>query len=225
MNQNLVTNMLPCFENAPVVGDPVMRPVTNGDLLRPKLEHFISSTYKNIFNATLKSFLPNLVAATSEDDKITAAFGYCDAAQGPLFLECYLERPIEDLLCESLGYAVKRQQIVEVGNLSIAKCANSVKALRDIASYLQSLGYDWIVCTATRYLRVLFLKSGSRPISIAQASSSNVVSDGTDWGNYYVTIPEILVGNISQSISLIEKKLTTGRKPSIHKPNLICLKD
>ena len=86
--------------------------------------------------------------------------------------------------------------------------------MRDIASYLQGLGYKWIVCTATRYLRVLFLKPGSKPISIAQASISNVTEDGTDWGNYYVTTPEILVGNIDQSITLIKQKITSGRRLS-----------
>ena len=189
-----------------------MRPVASNDALRPKLEAFISSTYKNVFNARLKNYLPNLVAATSASNQIRAAFGYCDAAQGSLFLESYIDKPIESLLSERLGYSIERHKIVEVGNLSITKNTNSVKTMRDIASYLQGLEYEWIVCTATRYLRVLFIKSGSRPMTIAQASRSKVSNDGTDWGNYYVTTPEILVGNIDQSLSLIEHKMTSCRE-------------
>ena len=200
------------FRKAPLCLDPVMRPVTSDDLIRPELERFISSAYKNIFNAKLNSFLPNLVASTLADDEIYTAFGYCDAAQSPLFLESYLDTPIEKLLSQKLGYSIERHQIVEVGNLSISKCVDSVKTMRDIAIYLRNLGYEWIVCTATRYLRMLFLKSGSRPTSIAQAPNSKVTNDGTDWGNYYVTAPEILVGNIDQSIILIEQKIASSRR-------------
>ena len=211
MNRNLITHSQPGFIKSPQFLDPVMRPVASDDVLRPKLEAFISSSYKQVFNAKLKNYLPNLVAATSVNDEIQAAFGYCDAGRKSLFLESYLDKPIETLLSQRLGCPIKRQKIVEVGNLSITRNTNSVKIMRDIASHLQSFGYEWIVCTATRYLRMLFIKSGSRPIAIAQASQSKVNQDGTDWGNYYATPTEILVGNINQSLSLIEQKIACGR--------------
>ncbi len=218
MHNQLGTNNTPAFLN------PVMRPVAYDDEIRQKLERFISSTYKSVFNATLKCFLPNLVAATLSNGEIRSAFGYCDASQDRLFLESYLDGPIESLLSQKAGQCVPRNKIVEVGNLSIDKNANSVSTIRDIACYLQKLGYEWIVCTATRYLRVLFLKSGSRPISIARASISRVSADGTDWGNYYLTVPEILGGNIEKSILMIEQNIASSRNLPGQNFNLFCLK-
>ena len=170
----------------------------------------------------MNSFLPNLVASTAINGQIRAAFGYRDTTRGPLFLECYLDQPVERMLSDRLGDTVKRRQIVEVGNLSIAKPGHSMTTMRDIARFLQGLGYEWIVCTATRYLRILFIKSGSKPIPIAQACVSGVVDDGTDWGNYYVTAPEILAGNISESISLIETKLRSRQHIPDFRQNLNC---
>lgn len=225
MNYHLAMhNQLP-FKNTPLFLDSVLRPVANDDLIRPKLENFISSTYKSIFNARLKTFLPDLVAATTANDEIRAAFGYCDATQDSLFLESYLDSPVETVLSQRVGYTVQRHHIVEVGNLSITKSVDSVKIMRDIAGYLQGLGYEWIVCTATRYLKLLFLKSGTKPISIAKAHISKVTNDGTDWGNYYVTAPEILVGNIDQSITLIEQKIASSWSLPNHNSRLISFKN
>ena len=207
MNQNLAIN--PTMAHSFLLTDPVMRPIANDDSSRASLETFVRHSYKKIFNAQLNSFLPNLVASTTSDDQIWAAFGYADAGQGKLFLENYLDDPIEKLVSKKIGKNIQRKKIVEVGNLSITHMADSVKTMRDIAGYLQSLGYEWIVCTATRYLRLLFLKSGAKPVSIAQAPKSRVSEDGSEWGSYYVTAPEILIGNVNQSVSLIEQKLAT----------------
>ena len=187
-----------------ILSAPVLRPVARDDLLRNELENFIFNAYQKSFDARLKSFLPNLVASSDADDYICAAFGYSVAAENRLFLESYLDQPIDRLLSKKLHQNIQRKHIVEVGNLVIGETADSVGFLRDIANYLQGLGYEWIVCTATRCLRLLFLRAGARPISIGNALMTRVQDEGTNWGNYYVTAPEILAGNVRQSIALID---------------------
>ena len=223
MNPTLALHDQVEFKNHPVFLEPVMRPVAKDDAFRPSLEEFIRSSYETIFNAKLKGFLPQLVAAYTEDDQIQAAFGYSDADRNSLFLESYIDEPIDALLTRRLNRTVPRSKIVEVGNLSIDRSANSIESMRDIARYLQSLGYEWIVCTATRYLRLLFLKSGAKPITIAQASPKRVNNDGTNWGNYYATRPAILVGHVDRSIHQIEQKLISQQYNADQRAKLIYL--
>ena len=218
MKQNLAVSSI--MTNSVILANPVMRPIENDDISRTSLEGLIRDSYKKIFNAQLNSFLPNLVASTTIDDQIWAAFGYADAGQGKLFLENYLDDPIEELVSKKIGENIQRNKIVEVGNLFINHMADPIKTMRDVASYLQSLGYKWIVCTATRYLRLLFLKSGAEPVSIAQAPRSRVINDGSEWGTYYVTAPEILVGNINQNVTLIKQSLACK---SVKSSQLSCI--
>lgn len=194
-----------------ILSAPVLRPVARDSLFRNEVENFILNAYKKNFDARLRSFLPNLVASSDADDYIGAAFGYSDAADNRLFLETYLDQPIDHMLSKKTNQNIQRKHIVEVGNLAISESTDSVTFLRDIASYLQDLGYEWIVCTATRYLRLLFLRAGTRPLSIGCASMTKVQDDGTDWGSYYATVPEILVGNVRQSIAQINQKVAVNR--------------
>ena len=207
MNLSPVITKQQAMPNSCTLNQPVLRPVAADDILRSSLEDFITGTYQQFFNAELNSFLPNLVAATTANDEIQAAFGYSDAGEDRLFLENYIDQPVDLILSKKLDKKIQRKKIVEVGNLAITDMTESISFLREIARYLQGLGYEWIICTATRYLRLLFLRSGCKPLSIATASVSRVKDDGTDWGSYYATAPEVLVGNVNQSIYLIEQKL------------------
>src|SRR5688572_8230358 len=66
---------------------------------RPRVEAFIRSVYARCYRARLRSFAPTL-AAWEDRGEVLAAAGYRSAVD-PLFLERYLDRPIEEALAPS----------------------------------------------------------------------------------------------------------------------------
>ena len=172
----------------------IMTIIGNGHGLRRDLEDFILQAYKQKFCAELKSFLPQIAASISPGLRFNSVFGYGAAASGQLFLEQYIDDPIEAVISAHHGARVERAKIVEVGNLVCASHAQVAFELRKIANYLGRQGFEWIVCTATRQLRLVFLRAGARPITLAPARVEKISGNTTDWGSYYSNSPQILVG-------------------------------
>ena len=67
--------------------------------LRTSVESFIQSVYASSYGATIREFAPQLVCLKA-NGKVIAAAGYRLATE-PLFLERYLDRPVEQLLGSS----------------------------------------------------------------------------------------------------------------------------
>jgi hypothetical protein len=83
---------------------------------RSEVEAFIRRIYADRYGAELECFAPVLVSLCDEDGLVAAA-GYRDASRGRLFLERYLDAPVESLLATQAGAAPRRGGIVEVGHL------------------------------------------------------------------------------------------------------------
>lgn len=87
------------------------------DPQRAEVERCIRQTYAQRYGALVPAFAPVLLALR-EGGQVLAAAGYRRAADRPLFLESYLEAPVEQLIAAQAGCPVARTQIVEVGHLA-----------------------------------------------------------------------------------------------------------
>lgn len=74
--------------------------------------------------------MPTLIGLYDQFGSIAAAVGCRSAAQESLFLETYMDAPIEEVIAKQLDVAVNRNQIVEVGKLA---CLNA-RAARCLAN-------------------------------------------------------------------------------------------
>jgi hypothetical protein len=88
-----------------------------------------------------------------------AALGFRRAAGQRLFLECYLDEPIESLASAALGRQVTRESIVEIGNFA-ADNALSMIALWGTVSNDLAQDCDLAVATLTLPLRRMFRRVG-----------------------------------------------------------------
>ena len=79
---------------------------------------------------------------------------YTPAASGALYLEHYLDRPVEVVLSAAVGERVARERVVEVGNLAAASAGFGAAVPR--SPHPGRLGYVWAVFTATREVRGTF---------------------------------------------------------------------
>jgi hypothetical protein len=163
---------------------------------RTSLQRFIADVYARAYGAEVCHFARTLAGLRRADGQWSGAVGYTLAGPEPLFLEQYLDQPIEAALAERLGVAVRREQIVEAGNLA----ASSAGAARDIivrmAVLLNTLGRCWVALTLTGELLNSFARLDLHPIAIAQADPGRLPDGGASWGTYYACQPRVMVASI-----------------------------
>jgi hypothetical protein len=180
--------------------------------MRCKAEAYVAHRYSEAFDAQLEQFMPLFLALVSKGE-IKSLCGFRDAGQEPLFLEQYLDSPIE-MYCETLlGHAIKRSELIEFGQLASFSKGFSPLHFYLIARHLVDSGYKWCVCTVTDPLYALFKRLGLSPMDIGMAEASRI-STASQWGKYYQHQPRIVAGNLEQSLARL-KKVTKRQSPSL----------
>lgn len=160
---------------------------------RAEVEQFIAEVFRKAYGATIRRFKPCLMSLRDRDGKLVAACGFRNAVLEPLFLENYLDQPIEALLSEHTGLAVKRSDIVEVGNLSVIEPGMARYLIAAIFSQLHATSKEWAVFTAVPMVRNAFIKIGLDPVILGAPDKSRLpAEEQADWGSYYEQKPQIM---------------------------------
>jgi hypothetical protein len=163
---------------------------------RSSVEAFISQRFAESYGCRIEAFMPRLFSVRSRNGDICGAFGL-RSAQRNLFLEQYLDTPIEKTVAAIAGGRVERQAIVEVGHFSGA-FPGAVRAMIVLLTErLHRDGFDWVVFTGTTGLRNAFCRLGLCPIDVQAATIDRLPEEEhAAWGSYYDHAPRVLVGNI-----------------------------
>jgi Thermostable hemolysin len=169
--------------------------LTQSHARRSEVEDFIADVYCRHYGATVPTFPPTLIALIGSDGQFLCASGLRFAETG-FFSECYLDQPIEGLLAQASGAAVRRERIFEVSGLASRAPQRSAQFLRYIVSYGESAGFDWAFFTATARLRDLLRALGLPMLILCDADKRRAQSPHV-WGSYYDGAP--LVCAISRS--------------------------
>jgi hypothetical protein len=165
---------------------------------RHDIESFIQQCFAAAHGATIRHFMPRLLSLCAKGGDRIAAFGLRDAAADPLFLERYLDQPIEDILKSRLGLSVNREEVIEVGNLSALYPGAARWLIVGVTAMLHDAGYRWVTFTGTTALRNGFHRLGLRPIELGSATLSHLMPhERADWGSYYDHSPKVYVGDIA----------------------------
>jgi hypothetical protein len=125
--------------------------------------------------------------------------GLRSAAPKPLYLEQYLEQPVEAAIATATGQAVQRHQVVEVGNLAGVNCRAAMRMVAALPAYLLARDYRWIVFTATSAVRGILQGFDAPLVELARADGSRVASSPDRWGRYYESDPRVLAGYLPDS--------------------------
>jgi hypothetical protein len=155
----------------------------------------IEQRYATVHGATPAFLYPHLMA---EDrlGRIRAACGYRRASAGPLFLESYLDRPVEHALGEAVGRTIPRRDIIEIGNLA----ADNAPAMVSLwATAANDLGHDseFVVAVLTAGLRRMFGRLGIGLLEIMPARDDRLGGEAGHWGSYYANDPVVCAGLIA----------------------------
>lgn len=164
-----------------------------GDNDRAEVERFIGEVFREAYGARIRRFKPCLMSLRDQDNRLVAACGFRSAALEPLFLEAYLDRPIEAMLAERTGLPVERSDIVEVGNLSVTEPGVARYLITAIVDRLHATSKQWAVFTAVPLVRNAFVKMGLNPLILGDADKSRLpAEEQAEWGSYYEQSPKIM---------------------------------
>ena len=179
-----------------------------GSPRRAEAENYIADIFRSHYKAEVSSFSPNLMLVES-GDRIAAAAGWRCAADEPLFLETYLDTPIEQAISKLAGRPVERSKIVEVGNLAADRRGGSIDVILTLAAHLDRLGFEWVVFTATNDLISIFRRLGLPPLALAPADPERLGDEATAWGSYYSTNPIVVAGRIRLALDKSAQKVSS----------------
>lgn len=181
-----------------------------GDASRSGVEDFIRQVYARRFGADVTAFAPVLVSLHDPVEGIVAAAGYRQASAGNLFLERYLDAPVEQLLGRANGEVPARQGIFEVGHLAAQRAGEGRRLIFLLGEHLAGEGAQWVVSTLTEELRHLFVRLGITPLALGRADPAALGDTAGLWGSYYDHHPVVLAGQVDQALRLLAR----GRRHS-----------
>lgn len=144
--------------------------------------------------------MPTLLALEGHSGRVCGVVGFRQAAAEPLFLERYLQRPVETALAEYAGEAVRRSEIVEVGNLASLSCRAACHLVAALPRVLLADGNRWIVFTATTAVRGMLARFRAPVIELARATRDRL-DEGEEWGRYYDNDPRVVAGYLQDGIA------------------------
>jgi len=160
---------------------------------RAEIERFIGDAFHQAYGAKIKRFKPCLMSLRDQNNKLVAACGFRSAALGALFLETYLDQPIETLLSERTGLPVKRDDIIEVGNFSVAEHGLANYLITAAVDQLHATSKQWAVFTVVPMLHNAFIKMGLNPLVLGDADKNRLpAEERAEWGSYYAQKPQIM---------------------------------
>src|SRR5688572_16372017 len=171
-----------------------------GDPRRARLEHFIAEVYLRRYGARIVHFARELIGFQDEAGQWLAAVGYTPAADVPLFVQQYLDVPVEDAIAARIGVPVTRVQVVEAGNLAAVSPGAARDMIAHLAPLLHRMQLGWVVLTCTRTLLNSFFRLGLAPIALAHANPRRLPDCGKSWGSYYQTDPIVVAADIAAGV-------------------------
>lgn len=176
------------------------------DPQRRAVEEFIARVYARHYGATVTHFAPVLVSLRDPGGVIAAAAGYRGAGVEPLFLERYLEAPVEALLGAHARRAPARVEVVEIGHLAAERAGAGRSLMFALGPHLAQEGFRWAVATLTQELRLLMSRMGITPLALGSADPARLGEDAALWGSYYDHAPLVLAGELQAALRRLARR-------------------
>lgn len=168
----------------------------HADKSRAVVERFISRRFEESFGSRVLTFMPRLFSLRDQNGRICGAFGL-RSGQSRLFLEQYLDRPIETIVTARTGMRAERREIVEIGHFSGAFPGAVRTMIGLLTEQLYQEGYAWVAFTGTASLRNAFSRMGLPILDIQPARAECLpAEERAAWGSYYEHAPHVVIGQV-----------------------------
>jgi hypothetical protein len=172
---------------------------------REHLQSFIADTFYKTYGADVHHFSEILIGCRDEKGQWLAALGFSPINDKKVFLEQYLNLPLEQAIAAHVGQHTLRSEIVEVGNLAAIHAGAGRKLIMTMTRYLNAQGYKWVAFTATHNLLNSFKRLRIKLTQLAEADPKRLADEGKNWGTYYDTKPQVMFGNIASGYAQLDQ--------------------
>lgn len=159
------------------------------------IQQLVADRYASVHGARRTVEFPHYCTVRDENGPC-ATLGFRSAGEGPLFLERYLPRPIEEVVTDALGRAFGRDRIVEIGAHASHRPRATVALWARAAAELGQRS-DLAVAVLTAPMRAMFDRLGLPVVMIAPADPAMLGDEGAGWGDYYRAEPMVCAGEIA----------------------------
>lgn len=170
---------------------------------RRTIEACIARKFDDAYNAHLSEFLPELLSLSMEGQP-SAVVGLRPAAKHGLFLENYLDNPVEQSISRAFRTPVDRNEIIEIGNLAAAVPGATYALFAILARVLHTAGFRWVVCTATVQVEAMLDRMQFPSKTICYADPTRLGEHAGDWGDYYASRPQVITGDAHVANSMLD---------------------
>lgn len=167
-------------------------------------EAAVKNIFRKAYGADINEFSPMLLCA-QQQDQIDTVIGLRCAQGNQLFLESYLDLPIEEVIYQQCKIEVPRDSLVELGNLVAQRSGSSRQLFITLAFALEAAEVQWACFTATGQVKQLLRKLRLNPIELCKAQQRAVIGGDSSWGGYYDQSPTVCFGNVYQAVSQLRE--------------------
>lgn len=167
---------------------------------RHEVEQFVRDAFRHAYGADVRHFMPTLMTLRNDEGALLAALGLRYAGVAPLFLEQYLDRPIESVLAEAAAVPVDRSRLAEVGNFAVSAAGGGRWLITALTAFLSTGRHAWAVFTCGPELRNAFRRLGIPLVDLAAAEPARLsAEERASWGSYYDQHPRVMAANVAES--------------------------
>jgi hypothetical protein len=159
----------------------------------------IERRYATVHGAVPETDYPHFCIVGDRRTGPGAVLGFRLAAFERLFLETYLDDPIEHVVSQVLNMPVSRGRIVEIGSHASERSRATVALWAQTARHLDGLA-DVAVAVLTEPLRNMFARLGIGISEICDADPRRLPEGSADWGRYYEQKPRVCAGIIAPAL-------------------------
>lgn len=159
---------------------------------------FSADEYQRHFDCHLRSCYPGYFCLL-RGGRLLAVCGFRGGVR-PLFLEQYLDEPVQTLISHHFGCEIQRAQLVELGGFAVRRGALALPFMSLVAPALVAEGFTCAVATATMPVRRCVSRLGVPFKRLAAAEEGRLQADDTRWGRYYQMRPAVIAGRIGEAI-------------------------
>lgn len=165
-------------------------------LNRIHVEKFIYNQFKTKHGAEIRYYMPYLLSMENSGGEVISAAGFRPACKENLFLEQYLDEPVETLLSGYFEKNINRNLVIEVGNLASDCPGSSRLMIMAMTCLFEQQGFEWVVMTGTNELVNIFRNLDLQPVPLTPAEANRLNEEQHSWGSYYTHNPQVMTGNI-----------------------------
>ena len=190
-----------------------------GSLDRTRLESYIAREFDDVYDAHITGYLPELFSMQCHG-RYSAVGGLRPATDGQLFLEQYLDCPVEDAIGNRFDTPVSRHEIIEVGNLVATHRGATQLFFMMLAAIGLQAGFRWAVFSATDKVARIIHKLNFVVLPLADADPEKLGGGAIAWGRYYETRPVVLAGDIRATVSRLRQSLLADAAMTLFGPTI-----